>query len=125
MLECATRPAVHVGAVRVAPGDAEYDDALRGVVGARVSGFDVLPRGGMRLRSDQAAIVIRPAARDSSGEPLASLRFGGREQPWIWTVDDDCFEYLKPDKRREIRLFPDYGCGSPLWENSTPDWDVG
>ncbi|WP_267615722.1 hypothetical protein [Gordonia bronchialis] len=125
MLECATRPAVHVGAVRVAPGDAEYDDALRGVVGARVSGFDVLPRGGMRLRSDQAAIVIRPAARDSSGEPLASLRFGGREQPWIWTVDDDCFEYLKPDKRREIRPFPDYGCGSPLWENSTPDWDVG
>ena len=24
-----------------------------------------------------------------------------------------------------IRLFPDYGRDWPLWENSTPTWDVG
>lgn len=28
-------------------------------------------------------------------------------------------------KRRVIRLFPDYGREWPLWENSTPTWDVG
>lgn len=28
-------------------------------------------------------------------------------------------------KRRTIRLFPDYGRDWPLWENSTPTWDVG
>lgn len=27
--------------------------------------------------------------------------------------------------RRVIRLFPDYGRDWPLWENSTPTWDVG
>lgn len=27
--------------------------------------------------------------------------------------------------RRVIRLFPDYGRDLPLWENSTPTWDVG
>lgn len=27
--------------------------------------------------------------------------------------------------RRTIRLFPDYGRDWPLWENSTPTWDVG
>ncbi len=30
-----------------------------------------------------------------------------------------------PPARREIRLFPDYGRDWPLWENSTPTWDVG
>lgn len=30
-----------------------------------------------------------------------------------------------PPKRRVIRLFPDYGRAWPLWENSTPTWDVG
>lgn len=30
-----------------------------------------------------------------------------------------------PPDRREIRLFPDYGRDWPLWENSTPTWDVG
>lgn len=28
-------------------------------------------------------------------------------------------------KRRVIRLFPEYGRDWPLWENSTPTWDVG
>lgn len=28
-------------------------------------------------------------------------------------------------ERRTIRLFPDYGRDWPLWENSTPTWDVG
>lgn len=28
-------------------------------------------------------------------------------------------------KRRMIRLFPDYCRDWPLWENSTPTWDVG
>lgn len=28
-------------------------------------------------------------------------------------------------ERRVIRLFPDYGRDWPLWENSTPTWDVG
>ncbi|MCW3493596.1 hypothetical protein [Microbacterium sp. SSM24] len=27
--------------------------------------------------------------------------------------------------RRVIRMFPDYGRDYPLWENSTPTWDVG
>ena len=27
--------------------------------------------------------------------------------------------------RRVIRMFPDYGRRYPLWENSTPTWDVG
>ncbi|UOQ88583.1 hypothetical protein MUN74_15105 [Agromyces endophyticus] len=27
--------------------------------------------------------------------------------------------------RRVIRLFPEYGRDWPLWENSTPTWDVG
>ena len=27
--------------------------------------------------------------------------------------------------RRVIRLFPDYARDWPLWENSTPTWDVG
>lgn len=27
--------------------------------------------------------------------------------------------------RRTIRLFPDYGRDYPLWEDSTPTWDVG
>lgn len=27
--------------------------------------------------------------------------------------------------RRTIRLFPDYGRDWPLWENTTPTWDVG
>lgn len=30
-----------------------------------------------------------------------------------------------PPKRRMIRLFPEYGLEWPLWENSTPTWDVG
>ncbi|MFE4950007.1 hypothetical protein ACFQ9V_07850 [Leifsonia sp. NPDC056665] len=30
-----------------------------------------------------------------------------------------------PPARRVIRLFPDYGRDWPLWENSTPTWDVG
>ena len=30
-----------------------------------------------------------------------------------------------PPARRLIRLFPDYGRDWPLWENSTPTWDVG
>lgn len=30
-----------------------------------------------------------------------------------------------PPVRRLIRLFPDYGRDWPLWENSTPTWDVG
>lgn len=30
-----------------------------------------------------------------------------------------------PPTRRVIRLFPDYGRDWPLWENSTPTWDVG
>jgi len=30
-----------------------------------------------------------------------------------------------PPTRRTIRLFPDYGRDFPLWENSTPTWDVG
>lgn len=30
-----------------------------------------------------------------------------------------------PPKRRVIRLFPDYSRDFPLWENSTPTWDVG
>jgi hypothetical protein len=28
-------------------------------------------------------------------------------------------------ERRTIRLFPDYGRDWPLWENTTPTWDVG
>ncbi|MEV7692722.1 hypothetical protein AB0N73_05270 [Microbacterium sp. NPDC089189] len=28
-------------------------------------------------------------------------------------------------QRRTIRLFPDYSRDWPLWENSTPTWDVG
>jgi hypothetical protein len=28
-------------------------------------------------------------------------------------------------ERLVIRLFPDYGRDWPLWENSTPTWDVG
>lgn len=28
-------------------------------------------------------------------------------------------------ERRVIRLFPDYSRDWPLWENSTPTWDVG
>ncbi|QIK62795.1 hypothetical protein G7068_05975 [Leucobacter viscericola] len=27
--------------------------------------------------------------------------------------------------RRTIRLFPGYGRDWPLWENSTPTWNVG
>lgn len=30
-----------------------------------------------------------------------------------------------PPARRTIRLFPDYGRDYPLWESSTPTWDVG
>ncbi|MFJ4160106.1 MULTISPECIES: hypothetical protein [Microbacterium] len=30
-----------------------------------------------------------------------------------------------PPLRRVIRLFPDYSRDWPLWENSTPTWDVG
>jgi len=30
-----------------------------------------------------------------------------------------------PPARRVIRLFPDYGRDWPLWENSTPTWNVG
>lgn len=30
-----------------------------------------------------------------------------------------------PPTRRQIRLFPDYSRDYPLWENSTPTWDVG
>ena len=30
-----------------------------------------------------------------------------------------------PPPRRVIRLFPDYSRDWPLWENSTPTWDVG
>lgn len=30
-----------------------------------------------------------------------------------------------PPARRVIRLFPEYGRDWPLWENSTPTWDVG
>lgn len=30
-----------------------------------------------------------------------------------------------PPARRVIRLFPDYSRDYPLWENSTPTWDVG
>lgn len=30
-----------------------------------------------------------------------------------------------PPARRSIRLFPDYGRDWPLWEDSTPTWDVG
>lgn len=30
-----------------------------------------------------------------------------------------------PPERRVIRLFPDYGRRYPLWESSTPTWDVG
>jgi hypothetical protein len=30
-----------------------------------------------------------------------------------------------PPPRRVIRLFPDYSRDYPLWENSTPTWDVG
>lgn len=30
-----------------------------------------------------------------------------------------------PPDRRVIRLFPDYGRRWPLWENSTPTWNVG
>ncbi|WP_242090124.1 hypothetical protein [Microbacterium lacticum] len=31
----------------------------------------------------------------------------------------------KARARRVIRLFPEYGRNWPLWENSTPAWDVG
>lgn len=27
--------------------------------------------------------------------------------------------------RRQIRVFPEYGRAWPLWEDSTPTWDVG
>ncbi|KHK98023.1 hypothetical protein LK09_09335 [Microbacterium mangrovi] len=30
-----------------------------------------------------------------------------------------------PPKRRVIRLFPDHCRDYPLWENSTPTWNVG
>lgn len=30
-----------------------------------------------------------------------------------------------PPVRRVIRLFPDYSRDWPLWENSTPTWDLG
>ena len=30
-----------------------------------------------------------------------------------------------PPHRRVIRLFPEYSRDYPLWENSTPSWDVG
>lgn len=30
-----------------------------------------------------------------------------------------------PPKRRVVRLFSDYGRDWPLWEDSTPTWDVG
>ena len=30
-----------------------------------------------------------------------------------------------PPQRRVIRVFPDYSRDWPLWENSTPGWDVG
>lgn len=30
-----------------------------------------------------------------------------------------------PPERRAIRLCPDHGHRLPLWENSTPTWDVG
>lgn len=30
-----------------------------------------------------------------------------------------------PPERRVIRLIPDHGHRWPLWENSTPTWDVG
>lgn len=30
-----------------------------------------------------------------------------------------------PPWRRVIRMFPDYGRDYPLWETSTPTWDVG
>lgn len=30
-----------------------------------------------------------------------------------------------PPARRVIRVFPDYARDWPLWENSTPSWDVG
>ncbi|MDF2045123.1 hypothetical protein P2P98_03035 [Microbacterium sp. Kw_RZR3] len=30
-----------------------------------------------------------------------------------------------PPTRRVIRLFPGYGRDWPLWENSTPTWDLG
>lgn len=30
-----------------------------------------------------------------------------------------------PPERRIIRLFPDYSRVYPLWESSTPTWDVG
>ncbi len=30
-----------------------------------------------------------------------------------------------PPARRVIRLFPDYSRRYPLWEDSTPTWDVG
>ncbi len=30
-----------------------------------------------------------------------------------------------PPHRRVIRLFPEYARDYPLWENSTPSWDVG
>ena len=31
----------------------------------------------------------------------------------------------RPPERRVIRLFPEYGRDWPLWESSTPTWDVG
>lgn len=30
-----------------------------------------------------------------------------------------------PPARRVIRFFPDYGRDWPLWEKSSPTWDVG
>lgn len=32
---------------------------------------------------------------------------------------------MHPPERRTIRLFPDYTRDWPLWEDSTPTWDVG
>ena len=33
--------------------------------------------------------------------------------------------HRRAPERRVIRLFPDYGRDWPLWESSTPTWDVG
>jgi hypothetical protein len=49
-----------------------------------------------------------------SGDVQGSLR-----------MSDSMLPQMRPPERRTIRLFPDYSRDWPLWENSTPTWDVG
>lgn len=62
-------------------------------------------------RWSSASITDAPVAEHVRGEDRSPSKL-------------PCMNGVPPD-RRVIRLFPEYARAWPLWENSTPTWDVG